>query len=92
MGLGEVEVISLAVEMKADLLIMDDRRALREAEARGLNVAGTLNVLQSAAQRDMLDLPLAIAKLQQTSFHIAQRILDRAIKEDAERRASKPNP
>ena len=92
LALGEVEAISLAIEMKADLLLMDDRRALREAESRGLTVAGTLNILQSAAQRDMLDLPLAIAKLQQTNFHISQQILDRAIQEDAERRANKPNP
>ena len=63
LGLGEVEVISLAIEMNADLLLMDDRHALREAEARGLNVAGTLDVLQAAAQRDLLDLPVAIAKL-----------------------------
>ncbi len=91
LGLGEVEVISLAIEMKADLLLMDDRHALREAEARGLSVAGTLNVLQAAAQRDLLDLPTAIAKLQQTTFHISQELLDRAIQEDAERKAKKRN-
>ena len=68
LALGEVEAISLAIEMKADLLLMDDRRALREAGARGLSVAGTLNVLQAAAQRDLLDLPVAIAKLRQTNF------------------------
>ena len=78
--------------MKADLLLMDDRRARREAEAYGLGVTGTLNVLQAAAQRDLLDLPTAIAKLQKTNFHIAQRILDRAIQEDVLRRTQKPSP
>lgn len=92
LALGEVEAISLAIEMKADLLLMDDRRARREAEARGLSVAGTVNVLQAAAQADLLDLPVAIAKLQQTNFHISQQILDRAIQEDTQRRTKKPKP
>ena len=92
MAIGEVEAISLAIEMKADLLLMDDRRARREAEACGLSVTGTLNVLQAAAQRDLLGLPVAIAKLQLTNFHISQRILDRAIQEDAEWRSKKPSP
>ncbi|MBI2827412.1 MAG: DUF3368 domain-containing protein [Planctomycetia bacterium] len=89
LGHGEAEAISLAVEMHADLLLMDDRRARREAESRGLSVAGTLNVLEAAAQRGMLDLPTAIAKLRQTNFHIAERIIQRALYEDAERRSKK---
>jgi predicted nucleic acid-binding protein len=92
LALGEVEAISLAIEMKADLLLMDDRRARREAEAYGLSVTGTLNVLQAAAQRGLLDLPIAIAKLQKTNFHISQHILDRAIQEDVLRRTQKPSP
>ena len=91
LGLGEVEAISLAIEMKADLLLMDDRRARREAAACGLSVVGTVKVLQAAAECDLLDLPVAITELRQTNFHIAQQVLDRVIQEDAERRAKKPS-
>lgn len=87
LGKGEAEAISLAIEMKATLLLVDDRRARREAETRGLTVAGTVNVLEAAARRDLLDLPTAIAALRQTNFHIAERILQRALKDDAKRRS-----
>jgi predicted nucleic acid-binding protein len=79
----------LAVEMHAALVLMDDRRGRREAEARGLSVAGTLNVLEAAAKRDLVDLPTAIAKLRQTNFHVAESIIQRALQEDADRRGKK---
>ena len=40
---------------------MDDRRARREAEARGLAIAGTLNVLEFAAK---LERRYAVPRLQ----------------------------
>ena len=90
LGSGEAEAISLAIEMHAALVLMDDRRGRREAIARGLSVAGTLNVLEAAAQRDLLDLPTMIAKLRQTNFHVAEPILQRALQADAERKAKRP--
>ena len=54
LGAGEIEAISLAVELGADLVLMDDRVGRRTAEARGVPVAGTLNVLVAAAERDLL--------------------------------------
>lgn len=87
LGQGEAEAISLAVELHATLLLMDDRRGRREAESRGLSVAGTLNVLEAAAQRGLLDFPTAVAKLRQTNFHIADHIIQRALKTDAERKS-----
>ena len=68
---------------------MDDRRARREAESRGLSIAGTLNVLEAAAKQDLLDLPTAIGQLRQTNFHIAERIIQKALKDDADRRSKK---
>jgi predicted nucleic acid-binding protein len=90
LGPGEADAISLAVELHADLLLMDDRRGRREAEARGLSVAGTLNVLEAAAKRGLLDLPTSITKLRQTNFHVAERVIQRALKADADRKNSKP--
>lgn len=44
-------------------------------------------VLEAAGKRGFLDLPTAIAKLRQTNFHIAERIIQRVLNEDAHRRA-----
>jgi predicted nucleic acid-binding protein len=86
LGPGECEAISLAVEMHATLLLMDDRKGRREAILRGLTVAGTLNILAAAAKKDLLDLPTAIAKLRKTNFHIAELVVQRALQSDALRR------
>ena len=47
---GEVEVILLAEDEKADLVIMDDNSAKKTAKYLGLNVTGTLGVLLKAKQ------------------------------------------
>jgi predicted nucleic acid-binding protein len=86
LGRGEIEAISLAIEIHADLLLMDDRVARRAAEARGLSVVGILNVLEASAERDLLDLSVAIDKLRRTNFHLAEEILAQALTTDAERR------
>jgi len=48
-GLGELEAISLAIELKADLLLVDDRKARHIALSRGIHVIGTLGLLELAA-------------------------------------------
>ena len=47
---GEVEVILLAEDEKADLVIMDDNSAKKTAKYLGLNVTGTLGILLKAKQ------------------------------------------
>ena len=49
--------------MEADLLLVDDLAGREEAERRAFAVLGTLRVLELGAERAMLDLPAAIAKL-----------------------------
>lgn len=76
LGDGEVEAISLAKEVGADLVLVDDRKARLAAMERGLVIAGTINVLESAAKRGMIDLEQSFHKLQQTNFRIARPLLD----------------
>lgn len=74
---GERDAILLAEELSADQIIIDEMRGRREAERRQLPFTGTLGVIGAAAENGLLDLKSAIARLRQTSFHIAGNILDR---------------
>ena len=49
LGMGEREAISLALEIKADLLLIDERAGRHEAEVRHIEAAGTLAVLLEAS-------------------------------------------
>lgn len=80
LGAGEREAISLAIELNADLVLIDDRKARRAAIERGLNVAGTVNILESASKRGLVDLPRALQKLGQTNFRIAPDLLAKILK------------
>src|SRR5262245_30893155 len=64
---GEHDAIVLALQVKADLLIMDDREGVEEARRLGLAITGTLGVLDRAAERDLIDLGSAITRLSQTN-------------------------
>lgn len=83
---GEREAISLALEMKADLLLADDKKARRAALARGLSITGAVGVLEAAAAKRLLDLPEAFRRLRITDFSVAERILEDALHRDAARK------
>ncbi|MBI5568243.1 MAG: DUF3368 domain-containing protein [Chloroflexi bacterium] len=51
---GEAEVIALAQELAAALVIIDERLARRHARRLGLNLTGTLGVLLRAKQQGLL--------------------------------------
>ena len=50
LGRGEATAILLAVQLDAELLLIDDRQARSAAQRLGVRCAGTLNLLQRAKQ------------------------------------------
>ena len=72
---GERDAISLALNIQADALIIDDRRGREEAVKRGLKVIGTLGVIAAAHERSLLDLTEAFDRLRQTTFHVSPKLL-----------------
>ena len=51
---GEAQAIALAVESRAGLILLDERRGRRAAKRLGLTVTGTLGVLIAAKDRGLL--------------------------------------
>jgi len=48
---GEVAAISLPLEMKADFLLVDESLGRRTAASRGIHIAGTIGIIEHAADR-----------------------------------------
>jgi predicted nucleic acid-binding protein len=81
---GEAAAIALAVELHADLLLMDDEEGVIAAREKGLEVTGTLGVLASAAQRHLLNLADAFDRMKRTNFRFRQGIMDQFLAEQGE--------
>jgi predicted nucleic acid-binding protein len=86
LGAGEREALSLAQELHADLVLLDDLEAREEAERYALAVMGTLRVLELASERGLLDFSAAITKLEATSFHMPAHLVQDMLARDAARK------
>ena len=75
---GEAEVIALAQELNANLVIIDERLARRHAKRLGLTLTGTLGVLLKAKQNKLIP---AIEPLIQTLLQNGIRLGDDVIAE-----------
>lgn len=77
---GEREAILLAEELKANLIILDEKAARQIARERGLNLTGLLGILDYSATRQLIDLPTVFERLQQTTFRASPRLLRSLLK------------
>jgi predicted nucleic acid-binding protein len=76
---GEEAAIALAVELRADLILMDDRDGVLVARSKGFQVAGTLGILPVAAERGLVSLAEAFERIKQTSFYCQPEIMDQLL-------------
>jgi predicted nucleic acid-binding protein len=91
LGPGEVEAIALALEMRAQAVLLDDQKARAAATRAGLQVLGTLAILERAADKRFLDLNVAFAALRNTTFRIDPRLMEDALVRQKRRlRSSRP--
>lgn len=76
---GEREAILLAEQLKANLVILDDKAARQIATERGLKIIGLLGILKDAARSDLLDLKTTFEQLQEVGFWVAPSLLERLL-------------
>ena len=76
---GESQAIALAEELRAALLLMDDRVGVQVALERGLTVTGTLGVLVEAAQMGLTPIEPVLEKLRRTNFRAKPELFERAL-------------
>jgi predicted nucleic acid-binding protein len=86
LDLGECEVIAMSLDRTGSLALMDDRHATTAAAERGLQVIGTLAVLDRAAAHGWISLSQMFGRLQATSFRAPVRLMARMLEQDALRR------
>ena len=88
---GEAEAIQLAQELRADALIMDERRGRQVAAGRGLTVIGVLGMLRESYRRGFIDNPIAlVVQLRSLGFR-ASRALTRRFEEQIRELDQAPN-
>lgn len=85
LGPGESEALSLALELRAEIVILDDRQGRRLAAGLGLAVAGTAGILLRAKQAGFISAvrPL-LEQLLGFDFHLSQAIVDQVLAEAGE--------
>jgi predicted nucleic acid-binding protein len=80
LGVGELSTILLGKELLADAVLLDDYKARRLATAEGLQVLGSVGLLETFYLRGYLtDLRAAFQQLLTHNVYIDQRLLDRRL-------------
>ena len=76
LDIGESEAIALALECRADAVLLDEARGRLAAAQEGLQVVGTLGVLERAKRRRLIArvLPLVDRLTKETGFFVSAEL------------------
>lgn len=77
--MGEREAITLAESLQADLILIDEKLGRKIAVKRGLNVVGTVGVIDEAARRNLVDIAAVLKDLRKTNFRISPELINSLI-------------
>lgn len=72
---GECAAIALAEQMRANLVILDERAARKVAMGRGLKVIGLLGILGASTERGLVNFAVTIDRLRQTNFWASPQLI-----------------
>lgn len=84
-GKGEAEVLALAKEKKADLILLDEKRARKTARRAGFKVMGILGILAISKDRGFIpSVKPFIEELNRQGFRLSESIIKRTLGETKE--------
>lgn len=72
---GERAAIALGLSLKADLILIDERKGTAVALTKGFEATGTLGVLDLAASRGLVNLQDALDRLTRTNFRYRPELI-----------------